>query len=136
MMRQVGVWLDRSKAVIVSVNEIGSETVTLTSDIEAARHPKCGTKGRCTIIAERRLRNRKAEMLKKFYRRIIKTIKNTESVLFFGPGPAKNEIVREFVHFQCCRPCIVKLETVDKMSSRKIELAIKKYYAKGNRIAR
>jgi stalled ribosome rescue protein Dom34 len=129
MMSQVGVWLDRSKAFIVSINGSQVDTVTLKSDMEIARHPRCGTKGRCTIIPERRLRNRKKEVIKKFYRRIIFTIKNADSVLILGPGTAKNEIVEEIRRTALHRSRIVGLGTTDKMSSIQVERAIKKFYA-------
>jgi hypothetical protein len=39
MSSSIGIWLDRSNAVIISLASGKSETITLSSDIQKARHP-------------------------------------------------------------------------------------------------
>lgn len=124
MTRKIGVWLDRSKAVIVRVNEKKCETEILMSDFHQARHPRCGTEGHCTLIPEKRIAQRKQEIVNKFYHNIINKITDAGMILILGPGMTKVEFANELKTIKQLRSRIVGVETADKMPPRQIELKI------------
>jgi stalled ribosome rescue protein Dom34 len=128
MSTNVGIWLDRSNAIIIRMDDKKSDTITLSSDIETARHPRCGTEGHCTIIPERRLRQRRKEIVRKYYKKIIETIRNAGSILILGPGIAKNEFLNEIGAVKQLRARMISIETADKMSPRQLESRVRKFY--------
>jgi hypothetical protein len=126
MLSNIGIWLDRSRAVIINLTSGRNET--LSSGIEKARHPLCGTEGRCTIIPERRLEQRKKEIVRKYYRKIIGIIQNAGSILILGPGPAKNEFVNEIDRVKSFRCRIAGVVPADTVSLRQLELKVRLFF--------
>lgn len=129
MAPQVGICLDRSKAFIVSIIHGKTRTATIISDIDETRHPRCGTEGRCTIIPERRLRQRRQELVRKFYRSIIQSVRDAGMIVVFGPGAAKSELVREMERCKPLRAHVIGLATTDKLALRQAELRVLEFYA-------
>jgi hypothetical protein len=128
MSLNIGIWLDRSRAVIVRLADKKMETVTLSSEMEKARHPQCGTEGRCTIIPEHRLQQRRKEIVRKFYKKIIGLVKNAGSVLILGPGPAKNEFVNEIDRVKSFRCRIAGVESADNISTVELEGKVRLFF--------
>lgn len=128
MTSKIGIWLDRSRAIIVSINDKKCEMLTLSSDIDDARHPRCGTEGHCTIIPESRLRQRRHEIVKKFYQKIVETIRTAGAIFILGPGIAKTELINEIVTVKHLKGHIIGIETADKMSTRQLESKVRKFF--------
>jgi hypothetical protein len=128
MSTLIGIWVDRSKAIIIRVNDKKCDTLTLLSDIENARHPRCGTEGRCTMIPERRMEKRKQEIVRKFYQRIVGTIRDAGAILILGPGMAKTELISEFDSIRHLRSRIIGIETAGRMSLKQLEAKVKKIF--------
>jgi hypothetical protein len=124
MTRKIGIWLDRSKAIIVRVNEKKCETEILMSDFHEARHPRCGTEGHCTLIPEKRIAQRKQEIVNKFYHSIVDKITDAGMILSLGRGMAKVEFANELKTIKQLRSRIVGVETAERMSPRQTELKI------------
>ncbi len=129
MTQHIGVWLDRSGAFVVSLIHGKARTATITSGIEETRRPPCGTEGHCTIIPERRLRRRREEFLRKFYRSIIQSVQNAGTVFVFGPGTAKTELIREMARIKGLASRVVGVETAGRMAPRQAELKVQEFYA-------
>jgi hypothetical protein len=128
MPSKIGIWLDRSKAIVIRISDKKTDMYTLSSDIDDARHPRCGTEGHCTIIPERRLRQRKQEIVRKFYQKIIVTIRNAKSILILGPGIAKNELINEIDKLKFFRGRSIRLEPADRMSLSLFESTVRRYF--------
>ncbi|HBC86461.1 MAG TPA: hypothetical protein DCZ94_05860 [Lentisphaeria bacterium] len=129
MAQQVGIWLDRSNAIVVSIVNGVAKTDTIDSDIAETRHPLSSTKGHCTIIPESHIRHRRDEFVKRFYRRIIQSIRNAETIFIFGPGAAKKELISEIGRIKGLRSRVIDMETTDKMAPRQAELKVLGFYA-------
>ncbi len=121
MERKIGIWLDRTNAIIVRIGEKSCETSIVNSAIESARHPRCGTEGHCTIIPEKKLKQRKLEITKKYYQTIIKSIDDASELFVLGPGMAKNELIYEIKNMKNFKPKIIGVASADKMSIRQLQ---------------
>jgi hypothetical protein len=129
MAANIGIWLDRSNAMIVRIEGTKCDIETISSDVEIARHPRCGTKGHCTIIPERRLKLRRQAFVRRFYQKIVQSVRDAGTLFILGPGMAKMELINEIGAIKHLRTRILGIETVDKISIRQLELMLRGYVA-------
>jgi hypothetical protein len=90
MNKKVGLWLDRNKAVIVSITDNGQERKRITSDME---HYFLYSKvvpgdGSPEQLRDRRFWNHLGE----YYDKIIAHIRDATEIQIFGPEKAKYEL--------------------------------------------
>jgi stalled ribosome rescue protein Dom34 len=128
MSTKIGVWLDRSKAIILQFEDNKCDVVTLNSNIESARHPRCGTEGHCTIIPERKNKGRRQEIVRKFYQGIAAKIKNAGAIFILGPGMAKTEFAKELNAVKQLRSRVIGIAVADKMSLRQLESKVRNFF--------
>ena len=90
MNKKVGLWLDRNKAVIVSIANSGEERRIITSKMDhyirySTNVPGDGSE---EDVRDQRYWNHLGE----YYDKVIKQIGDAKSILIFGPGEAKYEL--------------------------------------------
>jgi stalled ribosome rescue protein Dom34 len=125
MKREVGMWIDHRKAVIVSVTDKGEETSLIRSNME--KHVRFS--GSPEISAEDQQDRRFTEHLSKYYDGVISNIRDAESILILGPGEAKEEL-KERLERNNLGGRIVGIETVDKMTDRQIAAKVRERFLK------
>ena len=124
MKKDVGLWIDRRRAAIVTVTEEEIKTRYIISDIDnhfqfAGGVPPYTDED----IMDRRLANN----LKKYYDRIISDIKDANSILIFGPGEAKVELKKRMKSKSFISKK-VQIETEDKMTDNQITAKVRHYF--------
>jgi stalled ribosome rescue protein Dom34 len=117
MTREVGLWIDHRKAVIVTLTEDGLETLQIQSNMEKHVRFSSGSSedGAAEDMRDRQYANR----LGIFYDVVIAAIRDVEAILIMGPGEAKGELVKRLERDEISER-IVGVETVDKMTDRQI----------------
>jgi hypothetical protein len=90
MDKKVGLWLDRNKAVIVSITDSGEDTKRITSDMEhyVLYSTVIPGDGSPENIRDRRFWNH----LDEYYDKIIAHIRDAAEIQIFGPEEAKYEL--------------------------------------------
>jgi hypothetical protein len=90
MNKKVGLWLDRNKAVIVSITNNGEERRIITSNMENYIRYSSNVPGDGSVedVRDRRFWNHLGE----YYDKVITQIGDARSILIFGPGEAKYEL--------------------------------------------
>lgn len=122
--RQVGLWIDHRKAVIVSLTAHGEETKLIQSNME--KHVRFS--GRAQDVSAEDQRDRRfAGNLGKYYDEVIALIQDAESILILGPGEAKVELEKR-LEKEGLRGRIVGIETVDKMTDRQLAARVRKRF--------
>jgi stalled ribosome rescue protein Dom34 len=129
MKRNVGIWIDHRKTVIVSVTDKGEETSLITSDME--KHVRYSGSPQ-EDSAEDRRDKRFAGHLNKYYDHVISCIRDAESILIFGPGEAKGELEKR-LESEALGGRVVSIETVDKMTDRQIAARVRQHFPKRTR---
>jgi len=124
MKTTAGLWIDHRKAVIAIVSAEGEETMEIRSNVEKQPGRFAGVRSTRHYEAQQvqaddsRERNFTGE-LNDYYDEVIAAIRGAESILLFGPGEAKGEL-------------IIAMETVDKMTDRQIAAKVREYFHKEN----
>jgi hypothetical protein len=136
MKTKVGLWIDHTKALVVTVTEKGSIVRLVISMVEkqARRSPGARHAGHYEPQAVRaddiRLRSRTGH-LNIYYDAIIASIRNAQSILIFGPGEAKGELAKRLKKANL-GSYIVGVETVDKMTDHQIAAKVRERFAESS----
>lgn len=134
MKREVGLWIDHTKAVIVTVLEEGEETRQVRSNIEKHVHFSGGSQanplyGTSSIPGESEQDRKYGNFLSTYYDGVVSLIRHADSIWIFGPGDAKEELEKH-LHRDQLDTHIIGIETVDKMTNRQIAAKVRQHYQK------
>lgn len=125
MGRKVGIWLDRRKAVIVSIAERVTARAIITSDMD---HYVLYSKivpgdGSPEYLRDRRYWNH----LDEYYDKIIAHIHGAEEIQIFGPEEAKYELQKRLEDAGLAIQ-IVSVEDAGKMTDVQINTKVEKRF--------
>ena len=129
MKREVGLWIDHHKTVMVTMLGEAEETREVRSNVEKhlrltggkrPKKPNLSTLSTAEDVGDRRYGNR----LSGYYDGVISLIRNADSIWIFGPGEAKAEL-KERLERGDLGDRIVGIETVDKMTDPQIAAKVR-----------
>jgi hypothetical protein len=121
MNKRVGLWLDRNKAVIVSITDSGEERKRITSDMEhyVLYSTTVPGDGSPENIRDRRYWNHLGE----YYDSIIAHIRDAKAIQIFGPGEAKYEL-KKHLEEEGLSEYIVSMEDAEKLTDDQIGVKV------------
>lgn len=128
MKKQVGLWVDHSEALVVSIGNGGDETQRIKSGMEPHVRFSGGNRTEEGSADDQRDR-RFASHLDRYYDQLISQIRDADSILIFGPGEAKGELKKR-LETKGLGGRIVGVETTDKMTERQIAAKVRAYFQK------
>jgi hypothetical protein len=125
MRIEVGLWIDRRKAVIVTIAHEGDGIRSIQSTIE--KHVRfSGILSQDGWVGN--MQDRKfANYLLSYYDDVIACILDADSIQIFGPGEAKLQLEKRLRYAEM-GGSIVRIETIDKMTDRQLEGKIWQHY--------
>ena len=134
MKREVGLWIDHRKAVIMTIKDGIEEIQEIQSDgVKRVRFSGKTQSNDSNLPAGSNaedIRDRKFDnRLDNFYDGVIAMINTADSIWIFGPGEAKGELEQRLIRAGL-EDRVVGLETVDKMTNNQIEAKIRDHYLK------
>lgn len=132
METKVGVWIDRRKAVVVTVTEDGEDMALIISKVEeqlrrAGDSPLKGPYEAQRVPADNSRQRALTKHLNIYYDAVIACIRDADSILIFGPGEAKNELENR-LEKKDLGSRIVGIETVDKMTDKEIAAKVRQRF--------
>jgi N-methylhydantoinase A/oxoprolinase/acetone carboxylase beta subunit len=132
MNKQIGLWIDHKRAVILTMSEQGENIQEIESGMgrriryRGATHPRTPYSAQYQK-GDDQLDRQFAVHLNKFYGRVIAQIRTADSVLIFGPGEAKSELEKRLVH-EKLKVRVVGIETADKMTERQFAAKVRRHF--------
>jgi hypothetical protein len=123
MKKNIGLWIDHRKAVIVIVTEAGEELKKIASNMEKHVRFTGGSgseDGSSEDVRDRQFGNH----LNSYYDEVIALIHDADSIQIFGPGEAKGELEKRLER-EGLKARILVVETVDKMTDRQISAKVR-----------
>ncbi len=131
MKKQVGLWIDHKKTVIVTFTDKGQEIKHIGSHLERDSQPSGGWAAHSgkDYGQTNRQDRRSASHLDTYYDEVISFIHDAESILIFGPGEAKGELKRR-IESKGLPGRIVGVETVDEMTEPQIAAKVREHFLK------
>jgi stalled ribosome rescue protein Dom34 len=135
MEKQVGIWIDSKKAIIVSLDGQKEEKITeIDSEVEnRVHHNKEGNKGTFSGIhhsdSETKFDNRKKEELNYYLKSVINQINKPDYLYLFGPGETKTKLEQKIHDDKSLEKINLKaIETSDNMTLNEIVAKVKDFY--------
>lgn len=140
MTREVGLWLDYHKAVIVSVEKKNVTTREITSNMERQVRSLRGTRPKTSSIsqtspAEHLQDQQHVNDFDRYYDGIISLICDAESIWIFGPGEAKIELENR-LRITGLGARVVGIETIEKITDGQLAAKVQHRFLKKERIDR
>lgn len=134
MKKQAGIWIDSSKAVIVTLAGKQEFIIEIESDIEnRIYHNQEGDKG--TFMGSRHINNektfdeRKKQQINHFLDSVVGSIKDADEVFIFGPAGMKTKLKKRIEAGEVTlRHKLKSVVTADNMSTNQMVAKTKKYY--------
>ena len=125
MNKKVGLWLDRNKAVIVSIANNTEGRRIITSDMEhyVLYSTVVPGDGSPEELRDRRFWNH----LNEYYEKIVAHIRDAEEIQIFGPEVAKYELEKHLER-EGLAIHIVSMEDAEKMSDLQIGIKVQKRF--------
>ena len=125
MNKRVGLWLDRNKAVIVSIANNTEARRIITSDMEhyVLYSTIVPGDGAPENMRDRRFWNH----LDEYYEKIMEDIRDATEIQIFGPGIAKYEL-QKHLESEGLGGHIVSIEDADKMTDFEIATKVQKRF--------
>ncbi len=129
MKTNVGLWIDRRKAIIVTVTDKGENTRSIRSRAERQLHHSGGSPreeayDKAQVPAHDRRRRTLKAHLNIYYGAVIASIRQAESVLIFGAGEALRELKNRLTRANLSGR-IVGMEAADKMTDHQIAAQVR-----------
>ena len=134
MKKEVGLWIDHRKTVIVTIENEVEVTREIKSNMEKHVRFSSGTHSKDSNHSQgstaEDVRDRQFDNhLGGYYEGIISLIRDADSIWIFGPGEAKVELENHLKHEELGGR-IVGIETVDKMTDHQIAAKVRDHYSK------
>ena len=132
MKKQVGVWIDHRKAVIVVLTDEGEKMSLIISKSEkqlrrSGESPLKGSFESQQVPEDDRRQKKFVGQLNMYYDAVIASIRDAESILIFGPGEAKGEL-KARLERDNLGGRIAGIEAVDKMTDRQITAKVRQRF--------
>jgi len=133
MSRTIGLWIDHKEAVLVSIKDGALSVRRVESEVGTRFSPSGGWKAGGTPVAqsiakEQTADERRKHGLRAYYQELIKAVGGAEELFIFGPGEAKNELVKEIQKIKGSHVRIAAVETCDKMTEPQIAARVRKFF--------
>ena len=131
MNTHVGLWIDRRKAIIVTVTDQGENTRLIRSRADRQLHHAGGSPleeayDKAQVAAHDSQRRTRKAHLNIYYGAVIASIRQAESVLIFGAGEALREL-RNRLQRANLSGRIVGMEAADRMTDHQIGAQVRQH---------
>ncbi len=131
----MGVWLDGSKAVVVSVDGSDSAVSTIPSGIDT--HERIEGEGNQTgrfgnqFVEDERAKERQIEDLEsKYLEQVFKKVSSADQLLVFGPAQMKTKFEKLYQSETGPKPNLRGVEPADSMTENQIAAYVREFYGK------
>lgn len=135
MEKQVGIWIDTKKAIIVTLaGQKEERIIEIDSDVEnSVYHNKEGDKGTFSGShhgdSETKFDNRRKEQYEYYLKDVVSIVKGADYLYIFGPGETKTKLEQRIRDDKSLNKINLKaVETADSMTLNQIVAQVKDFY--------
>jgi hypothetical protein len=134
MKKQTGIWIDSTKAIIVTLNNGKEFVCEIQSDMEnKVYHDKEGDKGSFHgnqhINSDKTFEERKKHQMNNFLKDVLSSVNGSDELYLFGPAETKTKLQQKINEDKSAKAGkLVTVETSDNMTSNQIVAKVKQFY--------
>ena len=128
MKKKIGLWIDHREAIIVEFTDKGEQITRIYSDAEKQTRFEGGSR-KDGLQTTETLRGKKLDaQLGKYFDDIIAFIRDAEMVHIFGPGEAKEGLLKRMENDKL-KERVVEIETTDSMTDNQVAAKVREYFS-------
>ncbi|WNH12650.1 hypothetical protein [Thalassobellus suaedae] len=132
-MKRTGIWLDKEKAIIVTLYNGDISVITILSNLEDFNiHGGSGTKikGRPqNVVQDSKYLEREKHQLKKYFNHIALEIKDSGAIVLFGPAETRIKFNKELIsHHKDISTKVKDVVKTDSMTKRQVKAWVKTFF--------
>jgi len=132
-MKNIGIWIDKEKAYIISLNNDETIIDTIQSEIETFNiGGGSGTRfkgGPQDVVQDSKYLEREKHQLKSYFREITSKIKNADAIVIFGPAKTNKKFYKELEKNH--KDISVKVKAVkkaDSMTNNQVKALVRDFF--------
>ena len=132
-MKNTGIWLDKNKALIVTLEE-GNETLkSISSNMDHYNvHGGSGTPqkgGPQNVVHDSKYLEREQQQFKAYFKSISKEINNTDALVIFGPAGTNEKFSKELhENYQHLSTKIKGVRKADSMTDNQVKAWVRDFF--------
>ena len=137
-MKNIGIWIDKEKAHVVSLENNKENLITLQSEIENY-HPAGGSGSKGTknrwgpqdVVQDSKFLEREKHQLKNYFKKIAEVISDADAIAIFGPSNTNLKLKKTLsVDYKHLANKIKAVEKADSMTNNQLKALVKKFFKK------
>ena len=135
-MKNIGIWLDKEKAHLVTITKESEKFETLFSGIEVFR-PRGGSRTRSVkwgpqdVVQDSKYLEREKHQYRVYFKNLAQALKNSDGIALFGPAGTAAKFKRELD--EKYPRLAAKVKTVakaDSMTDNQVKKLVREFFAK------
>ncbi len=133
-MKKAGIWIDRKKAVIITLDKGESQIEPLISIIENTDSDFSGSKdfeksGAQEILKDRRVLEIRKHAIKNYFKQVSSNLEDLDSIVIYGPADTPLIFNKELeVNYPELHKKVVDVLKADSMTDNQIKALVINYY--------
>lgn len=137
-MKEIGIWLDKEKAHLVTLKNEDVFFDTIQSEIEFF-NPKGGARskqrwGPQDVVQDSKYLEREKRQMKMYFSKLAKTIKDADAIAIFGPADANSKFYKELnENYNTLALKVKAVEKADSMTENQVKAMVKEFFHKKGR---
>jgi hypothetical protein len=132
-MKNIGIWIDKEKAHIVSIENNKEEMITIQSEIETFR-PVGGSRSKTRwgpqdVVQDSKFLEREKHQLKNYFKKIAKIIVHADAIAIYGPSNTYLKFDQELKqHFKAVALKVKIVENADSMTNNQVKALVRDFF--------
>lgn len=133
MAIKIGIWIDKRKAKIVSINKGGATLQTLFSELEEYR-PKGGSGSKMKggpqeVVQDSKYLEREKHQIKAYFNLLIADLPKLEALVIFGPGMTGQHFAKEIANnHKNLHSKLMGVKKADSMTDNRIKAWVRDFF--------
>ena len=132
-MKNIGIWLDKEKALIFKVTNETEVFETITSNVEDFKiHGGSGTRfkgGPQDVVQDSKYLERENHQFKAYFKEVALEIENADGVLIFGPAEVKDKFKKELESsYKDINAKVKAVQVADSMTENQVKAWVRDFF--------
>ena len=132
-MKQTGIWLDKDKALIVTLENETETLNTISSNIEHFKiQGGSGTRlkgGPQDVVQDSKYLEREKQQLKQYFKNIATKIEDTEALVIFGPAGTNEKFSKELQeNYNSLSTKVKAVKKADSMTDNQVKAWVRDFF--------
>ena len=132
-MKNTGIWLDKEKALIVTLENGEENVVTIPSNIEHFHvQGGSGTRfkgGPQDVVQDSKYLEKEKHQFKAYFKNIVSEIKEADAIAIFGPAQTNEKFEKELIeNYNDLKTKIKGVEKADSMTDNQVKALVRDFF--------